>query len=45
MTADIWARGNAGETLDESEIIIFDGLLENMAPDLKAVFARPFWLI
>jgi len=29
--ADICARGNAGETLDESEIIIFDGLLENMA--------------
>ena len=29
--ADIWARGNAGETLEESERIIFDGLLENMA--------------
>lgn len=29
--ADIWARGNAGETLEESERIIFEGLLANMA--------------
>ena len=29
--ADIWVRGNAGETLEESERIIFDGLLESMA--------------
>ena len=36
--ADIWVRGNAGDTLEESERIIFDGLLES-----SAFFSRTEW--
>ena len=36
--ADIWVKGNAGDTLEASERIIFEGLLEN-----TAFLARTEW--